>query len=317
MILCVAVVLLCGLIIGLVVAGVEVSKESHVKKGVITDLDGEPTQTGSLESYIAIPSLLKLEQDDLAKVKQLSFGAWLHESQNGMALTEEQSIAANGEFTIDVTINGYIRSVKGIKFSTAQGYVSILENGTHTVDHDGNMYTVILPTLSRRLSESTLEDEEINAFSSAQELDQLLEELERQEYDGRQLDSDGERRKLASSSRRRSSASVRRSTTQITSRRRTATSVGSYTSPAFLSLSARRRRAYYRSHTNTSPSNCAGYRRAVASSNITIGDYEEARLRDKYHCYDDPNSAGRQGPANAALGFLATSLLCVFTAVGI
>ena len=127
MILSVAVVLLCGLIIGLVVAGVEVSKESHVKKGVITDLDGEPTQTGSLESYIAIPSLLKLEQDDLAKVKQLSFGAWLHESQNGVALTEEQSIATNGEFTIDVTINGDIRSIKGIKFQLHKGMLASLK----------------------------------------------------------------------------------------------------------------------------------------------------------------------------------------------
>jgi hypothetical protein len=153
----VLIILLAGAVFGLVFLGNEVSKENHTKQGVITDLDNNPAQTKSLESFTTLSAIPALPASILNTMTHLTFQG-----------TQVGNTAASPSLFC-ITVQSWEKTVKPaqgtvaaqnkVTVQAAQGTLSLKSAGTiefQTYDRTGqaaSKYTVADAPATRRLTE--------------------------------------------------------------------------------------------------------------------------------------------------------------------
>ena len=139
--------ILAGAIFGLVFLGNEASKENHTTNSVITDLDGNPTQTKPLEAFSGLSSVPLLPTSILNTMTYLTFtGTYSNQAEVFYVAVQSWKRSEQGGGASKVTV----RAADGELVLVTSGVMTF-----QTYDRQGNrglLYTVTDAPASRRLT---------------------------------------------------------------------------------------------------------------------------------------------------------------------
>jgi hypothetical protein len=137
----VVMIIVCGLLLGLMFAANEASKESHVEGSAMIDLNGNPTKTAGLKAYASVADLYAIPTSVLNKVDDIAFTA--------TELIDGKEVS--GSFKIMIT--GYTKTSDTLTLYTDNGDMTVQATGSPKFKYHGKAYVVTFSAGARRLSE--------------------------------------------------------------------------------------------------------------------------------------------------------------------
>jgi hypothetical protein len=162
---------LCGALLGLMFAANEASKEGHVKGAVSVDLNGNPVESKSLQSF---GSLLTFPEMSASMLNQLDFVSFSVVDDTGEAIDMRFRVSAwtrkqTSKDTTLVTQDGAKITIQG-------------NGASASVTYDLVTYAVTVPDGQRRRLLATEKYSEPKLFNSMGELEKHYTSLESEEH---------------------------------------------------------------------------------------------------------------------------------------